>query len=87
MADVIAEEQAVELDELVGGEPAGADVMDRFDEQPIARLTGRACKGGVELTGKCDLLAWPTKRLVEAVKPNLKAFGMAFDGQFPTGSK
>ena len=26
------------LDELVGGEPAGADVFDGFDEQPIARL-------------------------------------------------
>ena len=26
------------LDEPVGGEPAGADVFDRFDEQPIARL-------------------------------------------------
>lgn len=64
VADVIAEEQAVELDEVVGGEPAGADVMDGLDEQPIARLAGRT--------------RW---------KPNLKAFGMAFDGQLPTGSK
>lgn len=66
MTDVMPEQQAVDLDELVGGEPAGADVLDAVDEQLIARLAGRAREGGLALTGEGGLLAQLTKRLVES---------------------
>jgi hypothetical protein len=58
-------EQAVDLDEVVGGEPAG-DGLDAVDEQLIARLAGRAREGGLALTGEGGLLAQLTKRLVES---------------------
>jgi hypothetical protein len=38
MTDVMPEQQAVDLDELVGGEPAGTVGFDAVDEQLIARL-------------------------------------------------
>lgn len=47
MTDVMPEQQAVDIDELAGGDPGGADVLDAVDEQLIARLAGRACEGGV----------------------------------------
>jgi hypothetical protein len=42
MTDLMREQQAVDLDELGGDKPAGADVLDAVDEQLIARLAGRA---------------------------------------------
>ena len=66
MTDVMPERQAVDLDELAGDEPAGADVLDAVDEQLIARLAGRAREGGLALTGEGGLLAQLTKRLVES---------------------
>jgi hypothetical protein len=42
MIDVTPELQGVDLDGLVGGEPAGVDRLDAVDEQLIARLAGRA---------------------------------------------
>src|SRR6186713_395108 len=59
-------EQAVDLDEVVGGEPAAADGLDAVDEQLIARLAGKAREGGLALTGEGGLLAQLTKRLVES---------------------
>jgi putative transposase len=58
-------EQAVDLDKVVGGEPAG-DGLDAVDEQLIARLAGKAREGGLALTGENGLLAQLTKRLVES---------------------
>src|SRR3954469_6076991 len=66
MTDVMPEQQAVDLDELGGDKPAGADVLDPVDEQLIARLAGRAREGGLQLTGEGGLLAQLTKRLVES---------------------
>jgi transposase-like protein len=66
MTDVMSEQQAVDLDELVGEESAGADELDAVDEQLIARLAGRARAGGLQLTGEGGLLAQLTKRLVES---------------------
>ena len=37
MTDVMPEQQAVDLDVLVGSPPAGAHVLDAVDEQLIAR--------------------------------------------------
>jgi transposase-like protein len=62
----MSEQQAVDLDELVGEESAGADELDAVDEQLIARLAGRARAGGLQLTGEGGLLAQLTKRLVES---------------------
>jgi putative transposase len=59
-------ERAVDLDELVGDQPAGSDGLDAVDEQLIARLAGRARAGGLQLTGEGGLLAQLTKRLVES---------------------
>jgi transposase-like protein len=58
-------EQAVDLDKVVGGEPAD-DGLDAVDEQLIARLAGKAREGGLALTGENGLLAQLTKRLVES---------------------
>ena len=66
MTDVMPEQQAVDLDELVGGDAAGEDVLDAVDEQLIARLAVRAREGGLALTGEGGLLAQLTKRLVES---------------------
>jgi putative transposase len=66
MTDVMPEPQAVDLDELVGDEPVGADGPDAVDEQLIARLAGRARAGGLQLAGEGGLLAQLTKRLVES---------------------
>ena len=66
MTDVMPERQAVDLDELADGEPAGAGVLDAVDEQLIARLAGRAREGGLQLAGEGGLLAQLTKRLVES---------------------
>jgi putative transposase len=60
------EQQAVDLDELADGEPAGTGGLDAVDEQLIARLAGRAREGGLQLTGEGGLLAQLTKRLVES---------------------
>src|SRR5215218_179396 len=60
-------EQAVDLDKVVGGEPAG-DGLDAVDEQLIARLAGKAREGGLALTGENGLLAQLTKRLVESAR-------------------
>src|SRR5438874_659140 len=56
MTDVMPEKQPVDLDELVGDELAGSDVLDAVDEQLIARLAGRAREGGLALTGEGGLL-------------------------------
>src|SRR3954468_24934482 len=66
MTDVMPEQQAVDLDELVGVQPAGIEGLDAVDEQLIARLAGRARAGGLQLTGEGGLLAQLTKRLVES---------------------
>ena len=66
MTDVMPEQQAVDLDELVGDGPAGTDSLDAVDEQLIARLVGRARDGGLQLAGEGGLLAQLTKRLVES---------------------
>jgi putative transposase len=66
MADVMPEQQGVDLDELVGDRSAGTDDLDAVDEQLIARLAGRARAGGLQLTGEGGLLAQLTKRLVES---------------------
>ncbi len=66
MTDVMPEQQPVDLDELGGDEPPGADVLDAVDEQLIARLAGRAREGGLTLTGEGGLLGQLTKRLVES---------------------
>jgi hypothetical protein len=79
MTDVMPEQQAVDLDELVGDEPPGADVLDAVDEQLIARLAGRAREGGLALTGEGGLLAQLTKRLVESCtvpKPRCDGFDL-----------
>ena len=52
MTDVMPERQPVDLDELVDGQPVGADVLDAVDEQLIARLAGRPREGGLALTGR-----------------------------------
>jgi putative transposase len=67
MTDVMPE-QLVDLDEVGGGEPAtpATDGLDAVDEQLIARLTGKAREGGLQLTGEGGLLAQLTKRLVES---------------------
>jgi transposase-like protein len=65
MTDVTPE-RAVDLDELVGVQPAGSEGLDAVDEQLIARLAGRARAGGLQLTGEDGLLAQLTKRLVES---------------------
>jgi hypothetical protein len=59
MTDVMPE-QAVDLDALVGEQPAG--VLDAVDEQLIARLAGRVREGGLALTGEGGLLAQLTGR-------------------------
>src|SRR5688572_11531624 len=59
-------EQAVDLDELTGDQPADGGGLDAVDEQLIARLAGRAREGGLQLTGEGGLLAQLTKRLVES---------------------
>ena len=46
MAEAMPERQVVDLDEVVGNEPADGDVLDAADEQLIARLAGRARAGG-----------------------------------------
>src|SRR3954453_15853288 len=66
MTDVIPERQAVDLDELADGEPAGTGGVDAVDEQLIARLAGKAREGGLQLAGEGGLLAQLTKRLVES---------------------
>jgi putative transposase len=66
MTDVMPERQAVDLDELADGEPAGAGVLDAVDEQLIAWLAGRARERGLQLAGEGGLLAQLTKRLVES---------------------
>ena len=66
MTDVMPDQQAVDLDELGGGERVAADALDAVDEQLIARLAGRAREGGLQLTGEGGLLAQLTKRLVES---------------------
>ena len=63
MTDVIPEQQAVDLDKLVGEASVGTDELDAVDEQLIARLAGRARAGGLQLTGVGGLLAQLTKRL------------------------
>ena len=40
MTDVIPEQQAVDLDKLVGEASVGTDELDAVDEQLIARLAG-----------------------------------------------
>jgi putative transposase len=61
-------EQAVDLDEVLGGEPVApaSQSLDAVDEQLIARLAGKAREGGLALTGEGGLLAQLTKRLVES---------------------
>src|SRR5688500_610996 len=66
MTDVMPEQQAVDLDELLGDEPAATVELDAVDEQLIARLAGRARAGGLQLAGEGGLLAQLTKRLVES---------------------
>ena len=46
MTDVMPEQQAVDLDELVGDGPAGTESLDAVDEQLIARLVGRTGRVG-----------------------------------------
>jgi putative transposase len=55
MTDVMPEPQAVDLDELVGDEPVGADGLDAVDEQLIARLDGRARVGGLQLASTASV--------------------------------
>jgi hypothetical protein len=47
-------EQAVDLDEVLGAEPAvpAAEGLDAVDEQLIARLAGKARAGGLQLAGR-----------------------------------
>src|SRR6478752_2852097 len=61
-------EQAVDLDEVLGGESVApaSQSLDAVDEQLIARLAGKAREGGLALTGEGGLLAQLTKRLVES---------------------
>jgi transposase-like protein len=62
-------EQMVDLDAVVGEEPADpapAGGLDAIDEQLIDRLAGRAREGGLQLAGEGGLLAQLTKRLVES---------------------
>src|SRR5688572_10232150 len=68
MTDVMPE-QAVDLDVVLGNEPAApgdGGGLDAVDEQLIARLAGKAREGGLQLTGEGGLLAQLTKRLVES---------------------
>ena len=67
MTDVVPE-QVVDLDKIVGREPAmpASEGLDAVDEQLIARLAGKAREGGLALTGEGGLLAQLTKRLVES---------------------
>lgn len=60
------EQQAVDVDEPVGGEPVGADGLEAADEQLIARLAGRPRRGGLPLTGEGGSLAQLTERPVES---------------------
>lgn len=64
MTDVMPEQQAVDLDELVGSEPTGADILDAVNKQLIAQLAGRAREGGLALTGPDGLLKLFTKNVL-----------------------
>jgi hypothetical protein len=66
MADVMPEQQVVDLDGLEGDAPAGTGDLDAVDKQLIDRLVGRAREGGLQLAGEGGLLAQLTKRLVES---------------------
>jgi putative transposase len=85
MTDVMPEQQAVDLDELVGDEPPGADVLDAVDEQLIARLAGRAREGGLQLTGEGGLLGQLTKRLVESALEGEITDHLGYDRHNPAG--
>jgi transposase-like protein len=84
MTDVMPE-RPVDLDELVGDEPAGSDALDAVDEQLIARLAGRAREGGLALTGEGGLLAQLTKRLVESALEGEITDHLGYDRHDPTG--
>src|SRR3954447_635728 len=77
-------EQAVDLDKVVGGEPAG-DGLDAVDEQLIARLAGKAREGGLALTGENGLLAQLTKRLVESALEGELTDHLGYDRHDPAG--
>ena len=66
MTDVMPEQQAVDLDELVGDGPAGTDESGR-GRRATDRSPGRPGReGGLQLAGEGGLLAQLTKRLVES---------------------
>jgi putative transposase len=85
MTDAIRQ-QAVNLDELAGGEaPAAAAGLDPVDEQLIAQLAGRARAGGLALTGEGGLLAQLTKRLVESALEGEITDHLGYDRNDPAG--
>jgi putative transposase len=86
MTDVMPE-QAVDLDVVLGEEPAGPapDGLDGVDEQLIARLAGRARAGGLALTGESGLLAQLTKRLVESALEGEITDHLGYDRHDPAG--
>ena len=77
-------QQAVDLDEVIGGEPMAAG-LDAVDEQLIAQLAGRARAGGLALTGEGGLLAQLTKRLVESALEGEITDHLGYDRNDPTG--
>ena len=85
MADAMPEQQVVDLDEVVGNEPADGDALDAVDEQLIARLAGRARAGGLRLTGEGGLLAQLTKRLVESALEGEITDHLGYDRHDPAG--
>jgi putative transposase len=85
MTDAIRQ-QAVDLDELTGGEaPAAAAGLDPVDERLIAQLAGRARAGGLALTGEGGLLALLTKRLVESALEGEITDHLGYDRNDPAG--
>jgi len=85
MTDAIRQ-QAVDLDEVIGGEPvAAAAGLDAVDERLIAQLAGRARAGGLALTGEGGLLAQLTKRLVESALEGEITDHLGYDRNDPTG--
>jgi len=85
MADAMPERQVVDLDEVVGAEPADGDGLDAVDEQLIPRLAGRARAGGLHLTGEGGLLAQLTKRLVESALEGEITDHLGYDRHDPAG--
>src|SRR5690348_14998582 len=84
-------EPVVDLDVLAAGDQAeplagvGPDVLDAVDEQLLARLAGKARRGGLQLTGEGGLLAQLTKRVIESALEGEITDHLGYDRHDPAG--